>query len=137
MEKSFIIANKIEEIPVLAGKIEELAKSWGIPLSLSMNINLALEEAVSNIIFYAYNDKENHSINISIALSNNQIVIIIKDDGIPFDPTSYQEPDISLPAEERPIGGLGIFLMLRIMDEISYCRKHDINSLTLKIQMES
>ncbi len=135
MEENFIIANKIDEIPVLAGKIEELATSWGIPLPVCMNINLALEEAISNIIFYAYTDKEKHSINISISLSNNQIVIIIEDDGILFDPTSFKQPDINLPAEERPIGGLGIFLMIKTMDEILYSRKHDNNYLTLKIQM--
>ena len=131
MEKNFIISNKLEEISKLAEQIEELAEIWDLPMPLTMKINLVLEEAISNIIFYAYPDQKNHEINISVSLQNDQLKIHILDDGIAFDPTTTEQPDINLPADERPVGGLGIFLISKIMDEVNYKRFEEKNSLTL------
>jgi anti-sigma regulatory factor (Ser/Thr protein kinase) len=113
MEKTekITISNRVDELPILAGKIEELAEKWELPMALTMNLNLVLEEAVSNVIFYAFNNNEVHEIFIKLSLDNNVLTIEISDDGIPFDPTLRKQPDITLPAEERPIGGLGIFLI--------------------------
>jgi anti-sigma regulatory factor (Ser/Thr protein kinase) len=97
-----------------------------------MNINLVIEEAVSNIIFYAFNDNNKHEIRISISLNDKMLTIKITDSGMPFNPLLQQQPDISLPAEERPVGGLGIFLMSQIMDEINYTRQKNQNILTLQ-----
>lgn len=97
-----------------------------------MNINLVLEEVVSNVIFYAYDDTLKHEINIDLSLQNNLLTIVITDDGKPFDPTSNQLPDINLKVEERPVGGLGIFLISKIMTEVYYERKENLNILTLK-----
>jgi anti-sigma regulatory factor (Ser/Thr protein kinase) len=129
--KHFVIENKIAEIPVLAEKIDDLASEWDLSPALAMNINLVIEEAISNIIFYAFNDKAKHEIKISISINNKKLVIEITDDGIPFDPLSLAEPDITLPAEERPIGGLGIFLITQLMDEVNYKRQKNRNLLTL------
>lgn len=131
MEKNFIICNKVEEISKLAEQIEKIAESWEWPMALTMKINLVLEEALSNIIFYAFKDQEKHEITISISLLNDQLKIIIEDDGIAFDPTTSKQPDISLPTDERPIGGLGIFLVSEIMDEMIYNRFQEKNRLTL------
>jgi len=132
MEESFVIANKVEELAGLASKIEGLAEKWGIPVPVSMNINLVLEEAISNIIFYAFNDSARHDIKVTLSLAGDNLVLKIEDDGIPFDPTSAKKPDISLPAEDRPIGGLGIFLISKIMDNVSYKREKDKNILLMK-----
>ena len=131
MEKNFIINNKVEEITKLAEQLEELAEIWELPMPLTMKINLVLEEALSNIIFYGYKDQEKHVINISISLLDDQLKMIIEDDGIAFDPTKSEQPDINLPADERPIGGLGIFLVSKIMDEVIYNRFEEKNTLTL------
>jgi serine/threonine-protein kinase RsbW len=131
MKELFEIDNRLEALSVLAEKMEKLAEKWALDMSLTMNINLVLEEALSNIIFYAYKDSKKHTIHISIVLENNNITIEIKDDGIPFDPTSRKEPDITLAAEERPIGGLGILLITKIMDQVSYSREKNQNKLTL------
>jgi serine/threonine-protein kinase RsbW len=130
-KENIIITNKVDELPVLAGKIEELAEKWELPMALTMNLNLVLEEAVSNVIFYAFKDNEIHEIIISITLEENILTIEISDEGIPFDPTLRQKPDLSLPAEERPIGGLGIFLISKIMDSVNYKRYNNHNVLTL------
>lgn len=131
MKEVFEIENKIEALSILAGKIENLAEKWELPVPLTMNLNLVLEEAVSNVIFYAFNDHQKHLIQISLALENKILTVEIVDDGIPFDPLSQKLPDITLPVEERPIGGLGILLILKIMDQVSYSRQNNQNRLTL------
>ena len=130
--KHFIIENRIEELSSLAEKIDNLSEEWAISLALAMNMNLVIEEAVSNIIFYAYNNNDKHKITISISLENNRLTIKITDDGIPFNPLAQQQPDINLPVEERPVGGLGIFLISQMMDEMNYARLKNQNILTLK-----
>jgi serine/threonine-protein kinase RsbW len=130
-KENITITNKVDELPVLAGKIEELAEKWKLPIAITMNLNLVLEEAVSNVIFYAFKDQEKHEINISLSLESNIITIEITDDGISFDPTLRKQPDVTLPAEERPIGGLGIFLISKIMDSVNYSRTNNQNKLTL------
>jgi serine/threonine-protein kinase RsbW len=129
--KHFVIENRIEELSSLAEQIDYLSEEWEISPALAMNINLVIEEAVSNIIFYAFNENGKHEIKISILLENNRLIIKIKDDGIPFNPLAQQQPDINLPAEERPVGGLGIFLISQIMDEMNYERNKSENILTL------
>ncbi len=131
MKEEIIISNHVDELPVLAEKIEELADQWGLTIPLAMNINLALEEAVSNVIFYAFDDEKEHDIKIVISLENKNLSIEIIDDGKPFDPTARKQPDVSLPAEDRPIGGLGIFLIRKMMDNVTYNRHNNLNTLTL------
>ena len=135
-EAHFIIENRVEELAVLFEKIEELSTIWNLPVSLMMNINLVLEEAVSNVIFYAYDDDNKHEIDIHLTLHNQLLTIVITDDGKPFDPTAIQLPDVSLEAEDRPIGGLGIFLISKIMNEVNYTRKDNSNILTLKKEIQ-
>lgn len=129
--KHFVIENQIDELSFLAGKIDELAEEWELSPALAMNINLVVEEAISNIIFYAFNDKAKHEIKISISVESNILTIKINDDGIPFNPLQQQQPDITLSAEERPVGGLGIFLISQIMDKMNYVRQKNQNILTL------
>jgi len=131
MKEEIIISNHVDELPILVEKIEELADQWGLAMPLAMNINLALEEAVSNVIFYAFDDEKEHDIKIVISLENKILSIEIIDDGKPFDPTARKEPDVSLPAEDRPIGGLGIFLIRKMMDNVTYTRHNNLNTLTL------
>ncbi len=127
----FVIENQIGELPSLAKKIEALAEKWKLSSELTMNLNLVIEEALSNIIFYAFTDNHKHEIKISVSLANNRLIIKISDNGIPFNPLTHQQPDITLPAEKRPVGGLGILLMSQIMDEMHYTRQKNKNILTL------
>ena len=130
--KNFVIENQIEELSSLAVKIEKLAEEWELSQELAMKINLVIEEAVSNIIFYAFNDKKKHVIKISISVEKGKLEITFRDDGIPFNPLDQKKPDINLPAEERPVGGLGIFLISQMMDEMHYSRDKNQNILILK-----
>jgi len=130
--KYYVVENKMDELSSLAEKIERLADEWSISQELSMKINLVIEEALSNIILYAFNDKSKHEIRISVSKEDNNLEITFKDDGIPFNPLLQKKPDINLPAEERPVGGLGIFLISQVMDEMHYSRDKNQNILILK-----
>jgi serine/threonine-protein kinase RsbW len=129
--KHFVIENQIGELSSLAEQIDDLAKQWELTPALAMNINLVIEEAVSNIIFYAFADNNNHEISISVSITNNRLTIKITDNGNSFNPLLQQPPDITLPAQERNVGGLGIFLISQIMDKMHYARQNNQNILTL------
>jgi serine/threonine-protein kinase RsbW len=131
MQKHFNINNNIEQLPILAEELEKLGEEWQLDMLVVTNLNLALEEAISNIIFYAYDDNDEHEIMIKAIKKDKLIVLTITDDGTPFDPTKKEEPDVSLSAEERQIGGLGIFLIHKIMDTVEYKRENEKNILTL------
>jgi serine/threonine-protein kinase RsbW len=132
----FYIENQIKKLPGLVDQIEELAAKWELNHTVIMNIHLALEEALSNIIYYGFRDEAKHRIEVSLTLSETDITIVITDDGIPFDPTSVQLPDLSDPVEERHIGGLGIFLISQVMDSIHYSRNNNLNTLTLRKSLD-
>ena len=128
--ESLVMRNDIQQIPTLAEWMEGL----DIPAELSMPLNLALEEAVSNVMLYAYPEQSGQvfvECTRHYREQTEQIVFTISDRGIPFDPTQHAEADISLSAEEREIGGLGIHLVRQIMDEVRYAREENKNILTL------
>ena len=129
---AIVMRNDIQQIPTLVEWIDTL----GIPVELNMPVNLALEEVVSNVMLYAYPNK-NGQVLVEFAKNetpDNQhpiIVFTVTDSGVPFDPTKQEEVDITLPVEKREIGGLGIHLVRQLMDEIHYRREEGKNILTL------
>ena len=128
---AIIMRNDIQQIPTLAEWVDEL----GIPMELNMPVNLALEEAVSNVMLYAYPGRNDGKVFVEFAKAKDEqgekLIFTISDSGIPFDPTAKPEADITLSAEERAIGGLGIHLVRKLMDEIRYERQDGKNILTL------
>ena len=126
------IENNISELNRLNALLEQLAKEWKIPKEISFQINLALEEMVTNIINYGYEDKSSHTITLSFILHGSVIIIQIEDDGRAFNPLTAPEPDTTEPAEKRKIGGLGIHLVKKLMDTVTYARKNDKNILTIQ-----
>ena len=132
--KQLIIQNDIAELNTVVTFLEGLEEEWQLPLAIITPINLVLEEALTNVIFYAYEKGSTHEIKIDFAHTANQLDITITDTGKPFDPTKKEDPDIELSVEERPIGGLGIFLIRKIMSEVSYERvgKENILRMTKK-----
>lgn len=128
---AILMRNDIQQIPTLAEWVEGLS----IPMELNMPINLALEEAVSNVMLYAYPGRNDGKVYVEYVETETPegktLVFTISDSGIPFDPTQTPDADITLSAEERAIGGLGIHLVRQLMDEIRYERSDDKNILTL------
>ena len=132
MEKSIILANDISEINKLSQFIDEIGEEFSLTPDIIFNLNLVLEEAVVNVINYAYPKEEHQSIFLSAKLQNGSIVFVLTDTGKEFDPTMAPEADITLSAEDRPIGGLGIFLIRQIMNQVKYERIEGKNVLTLE-----
>ena len=132
MEKSIILANDISEISKLNQFVEEIWEEFSLSPAIVFNLTLVLEEAVVNVINYAYPKEEHESIYLSARLHEGSIVLVLTDTGVEFDPTLAPEADITLSAEERPIGGLGIFLIRQIMNEVKYERIDGKNILTLE-----
>jgi len=135
-ERHLILHNDIQQIPQLAEFVEAVADLAHLDVGLTMSLNLALEEAVSNVIMYAYPKGSDGLVDVEAIVRKDSLEFILSDNGTPFDPTAAPEADITLDVEDRPIGGLGIFLVRNIMDEVKYTRSDDgknILSMTKKL----
>ena len=136
MGKKLVIKNDISEISKLATFVEELNEELNLTPELNFNLNLVLEEAVSNVILYAYGKEVQKEITLLANMSNNNLIFVLTDSGKEFDPTKVPDADVTLSAEEREIGGLGIFLIRQIMDMVEYQRIDGKNVLTMQKQLE-
>lgn len=114
--------NDIEEIPLLAEFVDTICEEARVDASLAMSLNLAIEEAVTNSMLYAYPEGTGGMVEVDGGSDDSMLTFVISDSGIPFDPTRQEKADVTLGVEERPIGGLGIFLVNEIMDEVAYER---------------
>lgn len=132
MEKSIILANEISEITKLNAFIEEIGNEFSLTPDIVFNLTLVLEEAVVNVINYAYPKEEHQFIYLSARLHEGSVILVLTDTGKEFDPTMAPEADVTLDAEDRQIGGLGIFLIRQIMNEVKYERIEGKNVLTLE-----
>ena len=131
MKKTLVLQNDIRQIPELAVFVDGLAEEMSLDPSLAMGLNLALEEAVTSVMMYAYPAGESGTVEIEVDAREDRMVFRLTDAGVPFDPTAAPAADITLGVEERPIGGLGIFLVRQIMDSVVYERRDGRNILTL------
>ena len=132
------LRNDIQDVPLLAAFIDEVCEAAGFNASVAMQMNLAMEEAVVNVMNYAYPVGVKGDIVIEAEDKGDSVQFDIIDGGTPFDPTAEADADTTLSAEERPIGGLGIFLVRQLMDIVSYKYKDGKNRLTLvKKKVES
>ena len=130
-EKILTIVNQIEQIDELAKTLEVLSDEWHIPMDIMLSMNLVLEELVTNIIFYGYQDKMEHKIIIHFSYDSKVFLMKIEDDAIAFNPLQIAEPDINEPIENRKIGGLGIHFVRQLTDSIIYERVGNKNILSL------
>ncbi len=129
MKKTTIPA-KLENLETMIQFVMAGAKKLEFDKQTLNQLHVAVEEVLVNIINYAY-EKQPGEVEIGYDLDANQLTMRISDKGLPFNPLDLPAPDINLPIEERPIGGLGIFMMREIMDEVSYERENNRNSLIL------
>ena len=125
------ITNRLEEVPQMMASIEDICTEEGIDEMTILGINLALEEAVVNVVNYAYPEGTVGDIEMEVNADAKAITFILRDHGKPCDPTAAKEVDITLSAEERQIGGLGIHLIRNYMDEVKYDYCDGQNVLTL------
>lgn len=139
MERELTLYNDVGQIAALAAFVEGVSDELGLDAALTFNLNLVLEEAVTNVIMYAYPQDEQHDMTLKAwTEGNDTLAFELKDQGVPFNPIAEApEVDTTLSAEERNIGGLGIFLIKQIMDEVSYKYEKESNILTMKKKLHS
>ena len=129
--QQIVLKNNIEEIARMSAFIEEISQEYNLSMENTFNINLAIEEAVTNVIMYAYPQDEEHEFSLMVKHIDDRLIFRLIDTGEEFDPTAQPEADVTLSLEERPIGGLGIFLIRKVMNTVKYSRVDDKNILTM------
>ncbi len=121
----------IKRIPELNDFIGSIAQKLGLNSMMTSQVQLAVEEAVVNVMNYAYSDGKQGFVTVKAMSDGHELRLVVIDSGVAFDPTNKEKPDVSLSVEERPIGGLGIFLVRELMDSINYERTDGRNILTM------
>lgn len=131
--KTLILDNKLQELERLPAFIEALVEEAQLTKPQALSLRLALEEALVNVIRYAYPARETGKINLKALYEPQESYIRLEltDSGKPFDPTQAKEADLTLGVEERPVGGLGIFLIKKQVDEVTYKRENGMNKLMM------
>ena len=107
-----------------------ICKDWNVSAELTNKLDMCGEEIYANIAFYAYPQSQG-DIRVSVQKEDNQIILRFEDDGIPYNPLEKPDPDINLPPEQRPLGGLGIFMVKEMADDVQYEYSNNRNILTL------
>ena len=130
--KRIILPNDTKEVPTLAAFVDEVCEAVGFDAALTMKMNLAIEEAVVNVMEYAYPRGTHGDITVEAQANDVRLKFTIMDSGTHFDPTAQADVDTTLSAEDRPIGGLGIHIVRQYMDSINYERISGHNVLTLR-----
>jgi sigma-B regulation protein RsbU (phosphoserine phosphatase) len=125
------LLNDVKEVPALAIFIGSICEDMNFDELTTAGINLAIEEAVVNVMNYAYSEGTRANILLEVTGDGKELTFVLRDSGIPFDPTAAPEVDTTLPIEHRSIGGLGIHLIRHYMDVIRYERVDNQNVLTM------
>ena len=126
------LKNDLSELARIAEEIEAHGESRGWPAKWIMNLNISLDELITNIVSYGYRDSGEHEIRVTLTERSGSLVVVLEDDGMAFDPfTTVPEPDLDAEVEERRIGGLGVYFVKTLMDEATYERLDDRNRITL------
>jgi serine/threonine-protein kinase RsbW len=120
------------ETPDIIAFVAGQAKAWGLHPQRQKQLELAIEETVVNICQYAYEVPPGELL-VRVSPAHSRFVVELVDEGVPFDPLDMEEPDLRAGLEDRATGGLGIFLVRRLMDEVAYRRDGARNVLTLVV----
>ena len=129
------IENKLENITLVNESFDAFCEENQIGTAANQKVNLALDDLINNIISYGYNDENIHTIDIAFKRMENELIIVIEDDAVPFNPFDAETDDSHLSIEERGIGGLGIHLVKNLMHSCQYQRKANKNVVALTIQL--
>jgi serine/threonine-protein kinase RsbW len=124
--------NQLAEIEHLGQVVTEFAERHQWSPQTLFEVNVSLEELLTNVISYGYEDTQEHEIILRLSFADGEMTAEIEDDGRPFNPLEVAEPDLNIPLEERQVGGLGIFMVRKFMTDLAYHRHEGKNRLTLK-----
>ena len=132
LEETLLLQNDVKQVKELIAFVKQVTERLGINVKQAKQIRLAVEEAVVNVINYAYLPEITGNIDVQAISDGQWLKFVITDNGVAFDPTEKEKADTTLSAEDRPIGGMGILLVRELMDSINYERTDGKNVLTLK-----
>ena len=131
--KELTVVATVENIETVTDFVNEQLEALDCPMKAQMQIDIAIDELFGNIAHYAYNpDVGKATVRVEVIEDSLAVVITFIDNGVPYDPLAKADPDTTLSAEERDIGGLGIYMVKKSMDEITYEYKDGQNILTIK-----
>ena len=136
--KDITVDATLDNLEVVQNFVSEELESQGCSMKVMMQIEIAVEEIYVNIVHYAYNPEIGKAtIRCEVTDNPMQVIIQFMDSGVPFDPLAKEDADITLSAEEREIGGLGIFMVKKSMDEIAYRYENGRNILSIRKNLRS
>ena len=132
MKKEIRIKNQISELERVNLFVEEICEELGLDMELQMNLNLVIEEMVSNVIFYAYPKEKTEEIELTAESDGKELTFVLSDKGMEFDPTKKEDADPNINPIDRDLGGMGIYIVKNIMNQVTYQRLEGKNLLTMK-----
>ena len=130
------IVNRIDELERVARFVDEIANELNLDEEMHMNVGLVLEEMVSNVIFYAYSKDCEETIELSAKSDGQTLTFMLCDNGRAFDPTQSESNDMEADPAERPLGGMGIFIVKNIMNNVNYQRLEGRNLVTMNVNIK-
>lgn len=131
--KTMEVQPVLEALDRVTAFVEDILKEAGVSYKVITQINIAIDEIFSNIVYYSGAWKAS----VSCEIIGHQAVLRFMDNGIPYNPTCKEEPDITLSADERSAGGLGIYMVMKTMDSVDYEYKNGYNILLLRKQVDA
>jgi anti-sigma regulatory factor (Ser/Thr protein kinase) len=126
------VRNDLAELERLNEFLSAFSASNGLQDDVVLDLNLALEEAFTNVLMHGFRDPGKHEIHVELAVENGIVCLTVEDGGIPFNPLEAPEVDVTAPLGERGIGGLGIFMVRKLMDRVEYVREGSRNRLRME-----
>lgn len=129
---SLVLTNHLSELKRMSEAVSAWCRGNNISSTVEFHVNLALDEIITNVIRYGWNDPGDHHFNVRLSLLNGEVTVEIEDDATPFNPLEVPVPNLDCPLEERPVGGLGIHLVRQVMDGLEYQRLDGRNLLVMK-----
>ena len=130
---SITLPAAVENIGKITAFVEGKLEERDCPLKKTMEISMAVDEVMANVAMYAYAPGTGDvTVRFGFEEASRTASVTFIDGGVAFDPLAKEDPDVTLPAEQRKIGGLGIFLVKKTMDEVTYKRENDRNILCIR-----
>lgn len=129
---SVIVKNQLSELERVSHVVEAFGEDHGLPPKLIFQLNLALDEILTNVMSYGYTDTAEHEITVRLSTDGRHVAVAIEDDGQAFNPLDVTAPVLDAPVADRSIGGLGIHLVRKVIDQLEYRREQGKNVLVMR-----
>jgi serine/threonine-protein kinase RsbW len=129
------LKTQLAELARLAGETSRLGAAHHLKEEFIAHLNLVLEEVVSNIIRHGYRGREDGEVSLALGFAPEAITVTVEDQGTPFNPLGLPDPDLTVPLEEREVGGLGVYLVRKLTDELDYRSEGGKNILRMVIRI--